>query len=159
MDSIITDRQQDKSHLSEWAMDGDRNNISNSNTNKVKQEIYLNSCNDSSELKQNYKNTQLKNISINFGFPNTRNTYKYKNTLPLSEIPMFEQRNVFYYNKDFQLFKNKSVSKYGEKKDKNNKSLSKLMRNNKLFSPKHKIITSIKKKKYLNDEEVTNIKN
>ena len=111
MDSIITDRQQDKSHLSEWAMDGDRNNISNSNTNKVKQEIYLNSCNDSSELKQNYKNTQLKNISINFGFPNTRNTYKYKNTLPLSEIPMFEQRNVFYYNKDFQLFKNKSVSK------------------------------------------------
>ena len=159
MELSSEDKQQEKSHLSEWVMDYDKNTLLNSNPNKTKKEYFLNSCNDYSELRQSYSNTTLKNISINFGFPNTRNTYKYKNSYPLTEVPMFEQRNIFYYDKNFQLFKNKSVSKYGEKKNKNNKSLSQLMRNNKLFSPQHKIITSIKKKKYLNDEEVENIKN
>ena len=112
MDSLIEEQQQNKSHLSEWMVDYDKHTLSN----KEKKEYFLNSCNDFSELKQSYSNTQLKNISIKFGFPNTRNTYKYQNTYSLIEFPMFEQRNVFYYDKDFQLFKNKSVSKYGEKK-------------------------------------------
>ena len=159
MELSSEDKQQEKSHLSEWVMDYDKNTLLNSNPNKTKKEYFLNSCNDYSELRQSYSNTTLKNISINFGFPNTRNTYKYKNSYPLTEVPMFEQRNIFYYDKNFQLFKNKSVSKYGEKKNKNNSSLSQLIKNNKLFSPQHKIITSIKKKKYLNDEEVANIKN
>ena len=110
MDFLSEDKQ-DKSHISEWMIDYDKNSISNSNIIKGKKDILLRSCNDHSVLKQNYPNTQLKNISINFGFPNTINTYKYKNTFPLSDFPMFEQRNVFYYDKNFQLFKNKSVSK------------------------------------------------
>ena len=157
MDFLSEDKQ-DKSHLSEWVMESDKNNLSNWNVNRAKKEIYLNSCNDFSELKQSYSNTNLKNISINFGFPNTRNTYKYKNTFPLTDIPMFEQRNIFYYDKDFQLFKNKSVSKYGEKKNKNNNSVSQYSKNNRIFSPQHKIITSIRKKKYVNDKELENLK-
>ena len=134
MELSSEDKQQEKSHLSEWVMDYDKNTLLNSNPNKTKKEYFLNSCNDYSELRQSYCNTTLINISINFGFPNTRNTYKYKNSYPLTEVPMFEQRNIFYYDKNFQLFKNKSVSKYGEKKNKNNKSLSQLMRNNKFFT-------------------------
>ena len=149
MDFLSEDKQ-DKSHISEWMIDYDKNSISNSNILKGKKDILLRSCNDHSVLKQNYPNTQLKNISINFGFPNTINTYKYKNTFPLSDFPMFEQRNVFYYDKNFQLFKNKSVSKYGEKKS-NSISHSK---NSRIFSPQHKITTSIKKKKYLDDKVV-----
>ena len=149
MDFLSEDKQ-DKSHISEWMIDYDKNSISNSNIIKGKKDILLRSCNDHSVLKQNYPNTQLKNISINFGFPNTINTYKYKNTFPLSDFPMFEQRNVFYYDKNFQLFKNKSVSKYGEKKS-NSISHSK---NSRIFSPQHKITTSIKKKKYLDDKVV-----
>ena len=147
MDSLFDERQQDKSHLSEWIVDSDKNTL----CNKQNREYILNSFNDYSELKQNYNNTQLKNISINFGFPNTRNTYKYQNTYSLIEFPMFEQRNVFYYDKDFKLFKNKSVSKYGEKKNKNNANLSQYSKNNRIFSPQHKIITSIKKKKYVDE--------
>ena len=158
MDLLSDDKQQDKNNLSSLIIDYNKNNLSNSNINKAKQEFFLNSCNDYSEFKQNYLNTVLKNISINFGFPNTINTYKYKNSFPLTEVPLFEQHNIFYYDKDFQLFKNKSVSKYGEKKNINNTSLSKNIKNNRILSPQHKIITSIKKKKYLNEKEVENIK-
>ena len=147
MDSLFEERQQDKSHLSEWIADSEKNTL----CNKQNKEYFLNSCGDYSELKQNYNNAQLKNISINFGFPNTRNTYKYQNTYSLVEFPMFEQRNVFYYDKDFKLFKNKSVSKYGEKKNRNNTILSQYSKNNRIFSPQHKIITSIKKKKYVDE--------
>ena len=157
MDLLSEDKIQDKSHISEWVTDYDKNTFSKSNGNKVKGEFYLNSSKDYSELRQSYNNTMLKNISINFGFPNTRNTYKYKNTFPLSEIPLFEQRNIFYYDKNFQLFKNKSVSKYGEKKSRNNTSLSQYLKNRN-FTPQHKIITSIRKKKFLNDKEVEDIK-
>ena len=66
---------------------------------------------------------------------------------------MFEQRNVFYYDKNFQLFKNKSVSKYGEKKSKNNINFS-YAKNNCVLSPQHKITTTLKKKKYLDDKVV-----
>ena len=142
MDSIYSANQKDKNNFSEWVVDSEKNTLSN----KQNKEYYLNSCNDRSELKQNYNNTQLKNISINFGFPNTRNVYKYKNTYSLVEFPMFEQKNVFYYDKDFKLFKNKSISKYGEKKDKDSTSSSQRSKNNKIFSPQHKIITSIRKK-------------
>ena len=156
MASLLEEKQKEKSDLSEFITDYDK---TSSNLNKAKKEFFLNSCNDYSELKQSYLNTPLKNISINFGFPNTMNTYKYKNSFPLSEVPLFEQRNVFYYDKDFQLFKNKSVSKYGEKKNKNNTSTSQISKYNRIFSPQHKIITSIKKKKYLDEIEVENIKN
>ena len=122
--------------------------------NNSKKGFVLNCSKGSSELKHNFCNkTQLKNISINFGFPNTRNTYKYQNTFSLEEFPVFEQRNYFYYDRDFRLFKNKSVSKYGEKKDKNNKSFSHIAPD-KLLSPQHKITTSIKKKKFLDDQEI-----
>ena len=153
MDYLPEDRVQEKSHISEWMVDYDKNTISNSNINRGKKELLLNSCLDYSQLKQNYANTQLKNISINFGFPSTRNAYKYKNSFPLSDFPLFEQRNVFYYDKNFQLFKNKSVSKYGEKKSKNNISFS-YIKNNSVLSPQHKITTTLKKKKYLDDKVV-----
>jgi len=156
---FLSDDKQDKSHYSEWVMEYDKNNLSNSNMNKAKKELFLNSCNDYSILKQSYSNTNLKNISINFGFPNTRNTYKYKNSFPLTDIPLFEQRNIFYYDKNFQLFKNRSVSKYGEKKTKTNTSLSQYSKNNRIFSPQHKIITSIRKKKYVNEQDLENLKN
>ena len=63
---------------------------------------------------------------------------------------MFEQKNYSYYDKNFQLFKNKSVSRYGDKKNKKGKNFVQSNKN-RLFSPQHKIITSIKKKKYLDD--------
>ena len=71
------------------------------------------------------------------------------------ENPVFEQKNYFYYDKNFQLFKNKSVSRYGEKKLKNklqDKSQTQKLNQKRLFSPQHKIITSLKKKKYLNED-------
>ena len=147
MDLFSEGKRQDKNRISEWAFDSDKNN---KNSDKQRKSILLNSSNDYSEIKQNY-DTQLKNISINFGFPNTRNTYKYKNSFPLNEFPIFEQRNVFYYDNHFQLFKNKSVSKYGEKKDDKNKNKTQYSKTNRVFSPQHKIITSIKKKTYLDD--------
>ena len=153
MDYLPEDRVQEKSQISEWMIDYDKNTISNSNINKGKKELLLNSSLDYSQLKQNYANTQLKNISINFGFPSNRNAYKYKNSFPLSDFPLFEQRNVFYYDKNFQLFKNKSVSKYGEKKSKNNINFS-YAKNNCVLSPQHKITTTLKKKKYLDDKVV-----
>ena len=146
---LSEDIKQDKSHTSEW-IESDKNYLSNYKINKEKKEIFLNSSNDYSELKQSYNNTQLKNISIDFGFPNTMNSYKYKRSFPIAEFPLFEQRNTFYYDKDFQLFKNKSVSKYGEGKSKNN-YLSQSLPQNRIFSPQHKIITSIKKRKYLDE--------
>ena len=147
-----SDDKQDKSHLTESMIEYDKNTMTNLNLNKGRKDIMLNSFNDYSELKQNFPNSQLKNISINFGFPNTRNTYKYRNSIPLSEFPMFEQRNYFYYDKNFQLFKNKSISKYGEKKNKTATHLSQQSRSSKFFSPQHKITTTIKKKKYLDDQ-------
>ena len=153
MDLYSEDKIQDKSQ-SENLTDYDKNTFSNSNIKKAKTNFYyLNSSQDYSEFRQSYNNTTLKNISINFGFPNTRNTYKYTNPFPLTDTPLFEQRNVFYYDKNFQLFKNKSVSKYGEKKSPNNTTLSQYLKN-RICSPQHKIITSIKKKKFLGDKEV-----
>ena len=78
-----SDDKQDKSHFTESMIDYDRNTMTNLNLNKGRKDIMLNSFNDYSELKQNFPNSQLKNISINFGFPNTRNTYKYRNSVPL----------------------------------------------------------------------------
>ena len=85
-----------------------------------KKEFTIKNYNNRSELKQNFLDTQLKNISINFGFPSTLNSYNYQNSYDLLENPVFEQKNYFYYDKNFQLFKNKSVSRYGEKKLKKN---------------------------------------
>ena len=136
----------------------DKNNTSNTNLNIGKKEILLKNSNNYSLLKHNYGNGQLKNIAINFNFPNSRNTYKYKNAFPISKYPIYEQRNIFYYDKNFELFKNKSVSKYGEKKKINNAS-SPITRNNRLFSPQHKIMTSIKKKKLINTDERNNKQN
>ena len=154
MDLSYEDKQKNKIYQSEWLTDYERNTASNPKLNNSKKGFVLNCSKGSSELKHNFCNkTQLKNISINFGFPNTRNTYKYQNTFSLEEFPVFEQRNYFYYDRDFRLFKNKSVSKYGEKKDKNNKSFSHIAPD-KLLSPQHKITTSIKKKKFLDDQEI-----
>ena len=114
-------------------------------------EFSINNYNNLSIFKQKFKDTQLKNISINFGFPNTLNSYDYQNKVDLIENPMFEQKNYFYYDKNFQLFKNKSVSRYGDKKNKKGKNVVQKSNKNRLYSPQHKIITSIKKKKYLDD--------
>ena len=150
MDRFSEKKRHDKNNITEWILDCDKNNT---NMDSHRKSILLNSSNDYSELTQNY-NTQLKNISINFGFPNTRNSYKYKKSFPLNEFPIFEQRNVFYYDKHFQLFKNKSVSKYGEKKNSKNKNDSQYSKNTtRIVSPQHKIITSIKKKKYLDNNK------
>ena len=80
---LSEDIKQDKSHISEW-IESDKNYLSNYKINKEKKEIFLNSSNDYSELKQSYNNTQLKNISIDFGFPNTMNSYKYKRSFPIA---------------------------------------------------------------------------
>ena len=156
MDLSSENKQMNKIYQSEWSMNDEKKDESNQKTNKGKRKIVLNSCHTSSELKHNMcKKSQLKNISINFGFPSTRNTYKYKNTFSLDEFPIFEQRNYFYYDRNFRLFKNKSVSKYGEKKDKNNLSFShKIHDDDRILSPQHKILTSIKKKKFVDDQEV-----
>ena len=145
MDNLSDGRHPNRNHYSQLMTDYNKNSAPSTTSNKGKKEILLKSCNNYSVLKQNYGNGQLKNISINFGFPNSKNTYKYKNAFPVSRYPIYEQRNIFYYDKDFQLFKNKSVSKYGEKRNKNNASIQST-RNNRLFSPQHKIVTSIKKK-------------
>jgi len=150
MDFNSEDIKQDKIRLSESIyMDKNLSKLT-----KEKKEIFLNSTNDYSELRQSYINTQLKNISIDFGFPSTRNSYKYKRTFPLNECPMFEQKNTFYYDKNFQLFKNKSVSKFGDNKSKNNNNLSQSLSQNRLLSPQHKIITSIKKRKYKDENDL-----
>ena len=127
-----------------------------------KNEFSINNYNNCSVLKQNFPDSQLKNISINFGFPNSLNTYDYQNTYDLEENPVFEQRNYFYYDNNFQLFKNKSVSRYGDKKYKkkiHNSFQTKKPNQNRLLSPQHKIITSIKKKKYLEEENESINKN
>ena len=152
MDNLSDGRHPNRNHYSQLMTDYNKNSAPSTTSNKGKKEILLKSCNNYSVLKQNYGNGQLKNISINFGFPNSKNTYKYKNAFPVSRYPIYEQRNIFYYDKDFQLFKNKSVSKYGEKRNKNNASIQST-RNNRLFSPQHKIVTSIKKKKFQDESE------
>lgn len=150
MDFNSEDTKQEKSRLSESIyMDKNMSKLT-----KEKKEIFLNSANDYSELRQSYVNTQLKNISIDFGFPSTRNLYKYKRSFPLNECPMFEQKNTFYYDKNFQLFKNKSVSKFGDSKSKNNNNLSQSLSQNRYLSPQHKIITSIKRRKYRDENDL-----
>ena len=119
------------------------------NNNYDKKEFTIKNYNNRSVLKQNFPDTQLKNISINFGFPNTLNSYDYQNSYDLIENPLFEQRNYFYFDKNFQLFKNKSVSRYAKK----NKTSSFQTSKKKLLSPQHQIITSIKKKKFLEENE------
>ena len=46
-------------------------------------EFSINNYNNLSIFKQKFKDTQLKNISINFGFPNTLNSYDYQNSVDL----------------------------------------------------------------------------
>ena len=125
-----------------------------------RKEFSLNNYNNYSVLKQNFLDTQLKNISINFGFPNTLNSYDYQNSFDLTENPFFEQRNYFYYDKDFKLFKNKSMSKYTDKNNNNKKKIiNKQINKNRVFSPQHKIITSLKKKKYTEEEKKSDLIN
>ena len=61
---FLSDDKQDKSHYSEWVMEYDKNNLSNSNMNKAKKELYLNSCNDYSILKQSYSNTNYHLLAL-----------------------------------------------------------------------------------------------
>ena len=125
-----------------------------------RKEFSLNNYNNYSVLKQNFLDAQLKNISINFGFPNTLNSYDYQNSFDLTENPFFEQRNYFYYDKDFKLFKNKSMSKYTDKNNNNKKKIiNKQINKNRVFSPQHKIITSLKKKKYTEEEKKSDLIN
>ena len=128
----------------------------NLENNIDQKEFSIKNYNNYSVLKQNFLDTKLKNISINFGFPNTLNSYDYQNSFDLLENPVFEQRNYFYYDKNFKLFKNKSVSKYGDKKFNKKKILNPKLNNNRVLSPQHKIITSLKKKK-CNEEQNKNI--
>ena len=128
----------------------------NLENNIDQKEFSIKNYNNYSVLKQNFLDTQLKNISINFGFPNTLNSYDYQNSFDLLENPVFEQRNYFYYDKNFKLFKNKSVSKYGDKKFNQKKFLNPKLNKNRVLSPQHKIITSLKKKK-CNEEQNKNI--
>ena len=128
----------------------------NLENNIDQKEFSIKNYNNYSVLKQNFLDTQLKNISINFGFPNTLNSYDYQNSFDLLENPVFEQRNYFYYDKNFKLFKNKSVSKYGDKKFNQKKFLNPKLNKNRVLSPQHKIITSLKKKKF-NEEQNKNI--
>ena len=117
--------------------------------NKEKKEIFINSYKDYSELKQFYKNSYIKNISIDFEFSNTKNIYNFKRTFPIEEYPMFEQRNIFYYDSNFQLFKNKTVSKFGKRK---NNSKYKSTKQNKIY-PQHNIITTVRRIKTTDDIE------
>ena len=157
MDYSSNTRHHNRSNLSQYIPDYDTNTISHTNINKGKKDILLKSGNNYSVLKHNYGDGKLKNISINFGFDNSKNKYKYKNNFPLSRYPIYEQRNIFYYDKNFQLFKNKSVSKYGERKFKNQSSTD-LTKNQRYFSPQHKIVTSIKKKKLFDTDDKINNK-
>ena len=136
-------------------------NMSQNLENEIdRKEFSLNNYNNYSVLKQNFLDTQLKNISINFGFPNTLNSYDYQNSFDLTENPFFEQRNYFYYDKDFKLFKNKSMSKYTDKNNNNKKKIiNKQINKNRVFSPQHKIITSLKKKKYTEEEKKSDLIN
>ena len=144
-------KSQKKSQFSEY-INSNKNNFANSKVDNDTKEFTIDNFNNRSVLKEQFKNTQLKNISINFGFPNTRNSYDYqKNSFDLATKPIFEQKNYFYYDQNFQLFKNKSVSRYGDKKSKKGVNSLKKSNNNRLYSPQHKIITSIKKKKFLEE--------
>ena len=136
-------------------------NMSQNLENEIdRKEFSLNNYNNYSVLKQNFLDTQLKNISINFGFPNTLNSYDYQNSFDLTENPFFEQRNYFYYDKDFKLFKNKSMSKSTDKNNNNKKKIiNKQINKNRVFSPQHKIITSLKKKKYTEEEKKSDLIN
>ena len=152
MDSKNKTKSQNQTHYSSQIGTYYIQPLQNSDNINNKKEITINNYNNRSVLKQKFLDTQLKNISINFGFPNTLNSYDYQNSYDLIENPVFEQRNFFYYDKNFNLFKNKSVSRYGDKKSKE-KSLNKKDYKDRVFSPQHKIITSIKKKKYLEEND------
>ena len=121
MDYVNKAKPQNQTHFSEKT-NFVKNIQHNSDLDIDKKEIIVDNYNNRSVLRQKYPETQLKNISINFGFPNTLNSYDYQNSYDLVENPIFEQRNYFYYDKNFQLFKNKSVSRYGDKKFKNGNS-------------------------------------
>ena len=148
MDKNNKTKFQNKGHFSEY-INMDKNFLSNSKTDIDTREFSIDNFNNRSVLKQYFKNSQLKNIKINFGFPNTLNSYDYqKNSFDLATKPIFEQRNYFYYDQNFQLFKNKSVSRYSDKKFKKGGNSYQNLHPNNLYSPQHKIITSIKKKNF-----------
>ena len=65
----------------------------------------------------------------------------------LLKIKFLSKKNFFYYDKN----NNISVSRYSDKKNKKGKNFVQKSNKNRLFNPQHKIITSIKKKKYLDD--------
>ena len=132
-----------KNQASKWQI----KNKSYSSSNKKNKEIIIRKDRDYSELRQSFKNTVVRNISIDFKFPNTKTTYNYKRSFLNEEFPMFEQRNTFYYDNNFQLFKNKSVSKFTKSNNKFNIS----SKQNKFNSPQHNIITSIKRIKNIDD--------
>ena len=86
----------------------------NLENNIDQKEFSIKNYNNYSVLKQNFLDTQLKNISINFGFPNTLNSYDYQNSFDLLENPVFEQRNYFYTTKilnylKINLFQNMAI--------------------------------------------------
>lgn len=141
MDSLYSKGIRNKDNTFVWT-DYKDSNINNSNN-----EYLLNTNNNYSELKHNYPNTRLKNIYINFGFPRTKNSYQYQNCLSLIDYPIFEQRNIFYYDKNFKLFKNTSLSRYGERKFSTNSK-------RRYYSPHHKIITTMRKTKLVDDEDL-----
>ena len=146
MNSLSNSKKQSKIQSTKWT-DKNKNYSSSNKKNKEKKEIIVSKCKDYSQLKQSFKNTLVRNISIDFNFPNTKNAYTYKRSFSIGEYPMFEQRNIFYYDSNFQLFKNKSVSKYSKPKSEANISKNQ----NKINNPQHNIITTIKRIKTLDD--------
>ena len=84
-----------------------------------------------------------------FSINNYNNLSIFKQKFKETQFTMFGQKMISIMIKLFQLFKNKSVSRYGDKKNKKGKNFIQKSNKNHLFSPQHKIITSIKKKEYL----------
>ena len=146
MNYFSNSKKQYRNQTPKWTVKN-KTDFSNHIRNKERKEIIVRKHKDFSELVQSFKNTVVRNISIDFNFPNTKNAYIYKRSFPIGECPMFEQKNIFYYDSNFQLFKNKSVSKFAKPNNKANLSTNQ----NKINNPQHNIITTIKRVKALDD--------
>ena len=104
MDYINKNKPQNQTWISK-KVNHDETPIQITENDNDNNEFSINNYNNLSIFKQKFKDTQLKNISINFGFPNTLNSYDYQNSVDLIENPMFKQKIISIMTKIFNYLK------------------------------------------------------
>ena len=132
MNSSKNNRDQ-KTRLSEWILDYDKNAYCDNKINNESREVLIDSFNECSDLRKSFHDS-LQNFFNNFGFSaSMRNIHNLDNSFTSFDNAFQEKRKTFGYIGDFGLVKNNSYTKLGKKKKK-------------IFNEMKKPITSIRKK-------------